>query len=67
MKRRSNKNLKEKKEINSMKEYKIIYRIGGSYSVIDKIFDEDSAYMVLTMVIKAGYEDSRIEVEEEGE
>ena len=32
---------------------------------IDKIFDEDSAYMVLAMTIKAGYIDSRIEVEEE--
>lgn len=47
-----------------MKEYKIIYRIGESYSVIDKIFNEDTAYMVLTMTIKAGYIDSRIEVEE---
>lgn len=46
------------------KEYKIIYRIGESYSSIDKIFNEDTAYMVLAMTIKAGYIDSRIEVEE---
>lgn len=44
-----------------MKEYAVIYRQGGIYQIIDKIFSEDSAYMVLTMVIKAGYEDSRIE------
>ena len=44
-----------------MKEYKIIYRDGNIYKIIDKIFSEDSAYMILTMVIKAGYEDSRIE------
>lgn len=44
-----------------MKEYKVIYRVGNIYKVIDKIYSEDSAYMVLTMVIKAGYDDSRIE------
>lgn len=42
-------------------EYKVIYRAGNFYQIIDKIFSEDSAYMVLTMVIKAGYEDARIE------
>ena len=47
-----------------MKEYVIIYRDGDAYKVIDKIYSEDSAYMVLTMVIKAGYKDSRIEVSE---
>ena len=46
-----------------MKEYKVIYRVGNIYNVIDKIYSEDSAYMVLAMVIKAGYEDSRIETE----
>jgi len=46
-----------------MKEYKVIYRDGEIYKVIDKIYSEDSAYMVLSMVIKAGYEDSRIETE----
>lgn len=45
-----------------MKEYKVIYRDGDIYKVIDNIFSEDSAYEVLAMVIKAGYEDSRIEV-----
>ena len=44
-----------------MKEYAIIYRDGEIYKIIDKIYSEDSAYMVLTMIIKAGYEDSRIE------
>ena len=44
-----------------MKEYKVIYRDNDIYKVIDKIFSEDSAYMILTMVIKAGYEDSKIE------
>lgn len=44
-----------------MKEYAIIYRDGDIYKVIDKICDEDSAYMVLAMTIKAGYKDSRIE------
>lgn len=45
-----------------MKEYKILYRDCDIYKIIDKIFDEDSAYMILCMVIKAGYTDSRIEV-----
>lgn len=45
-----------------MKEYNIIYRDGDIYKIIDKIYSEDSAYMVLSMVIKAGYEDSRIEI-----
>jgi len=44
-----------------MKEYAIIYRDEDIYKIIDKICDEDSAYMVLTMVIKAGFKDSRIE------
>ena len=44
-----------------MKEYVVIYRDGDIYKIIDRIFSKDSAYMVLTMVIKAGYEDSRIE------
>ena len=44
-----------------MKEYAVIYRDGDIYKVIDNIFNEDSAYMILTMVIKAGYKDSRIE------
>ena len=44
-----------------MKEYAVIYRHGDIYKIIDKIYDEDSAYMVLTMVIKAGFRDSRIE------
>lgn len=45
-----------------MTEYKVVYRShDGFYQVIDKIFSEDSAYMVLTMVIKAGYEDAVIE------
>lgn len=45
-----------------MKEYAVIYKaVDGIYQTIDKIYSEDSAYMVLTMVIKAGYEDSRIE------
>lgn len=46
-----------------MKEYKIVYRAGDIYKIIDKIYSEDSAYMILAMVIKAGYEDSRIETE----
>lgn len=46
-----------------MKEYKIVYRDGEIYKTIGKIFDEDSAYMVLCMVIKAGYKDSRIETD----
>ena len=45
-----------------MKEYKIIYRDGDIYKIIDKIYSEDSAYMLLSMVIQAGYEDSRIEI-----
>ncbi len=45
-----------------MTEYKVVYRANdGIYQVIDKIFSEDSAYMVLTMVIKAEYEDATIE------
>lgn len=44
-----------------MKEYKIVYRDGEIYKIIDSIYSEDSAYMVLAMVIEAGYEDSRIE------
>lgn len=44
-----------------MKEYAVIYRVGDIYKTIDKIFSEDSAFMILTMVIKAGYEDSKIE------
>ena len=44
-----------------MKEYAIIYRDGDIYKIIDKIYNEDSAYMALVMVIKAGYKDSRIE------
>ena len=42
-------------------EYTIIYRDGDVYKTIDSITSEDSAYMILTMVIKAGYEDARIE------
>lgn len=53
--------LKEKIEVTKMKEYAIIYRDGGIYKIIDKIYSEDSAYMILAMVIKAGYNDSRIE------
>ena len=45
-----------------MKEYAVIYRDKDIYKVIDKIYSEDSAYMILTMAIKLGYEDSRIEV-----
>lgn len=45
-----------------MKEYAIVYRDGDIYKIIDRIFSEDSAYMILAMVIKAGYKDSRIEV-----
>ena len=48
-------------EAKKMTEYKIVYRHGDVYQIIDKIFSEDSAYMVLTVVIKAGYEDCRIE------
>lgn len=47
-----------------MKEYHIIYRDGDFYKVINGINNEDSAYEVLMMVIKAGYEDARIEVYE---
>lgn len=43
-----------------IKEYKIVYRDGEVYKIIDRICSEDSAYMILAMVIKAGYEDSRI-------
>lgn len=44
-----------------MIEYKIIYRDKDVYKIIDGIYTEDSAYMVLIMVMKAGYKDSRIE------
>jgi hypothetical protein len=44
-----------------MTEYKIIYRDGDIYKIIDSIYSDDSAYMVLAMVIKAGHEDARIE------
>lgn len=44
-----------------MKEYMIVYRHGDFYKKIKGIYGEDNAYMVLTMVIKAGYTDSRIE------
>jgi hypothetical protein len=44
-----------------VREYAVIYRDGDTYKIIDKIYDEDSAYMVLAMVIKAGFKDSRIE------
>ncbi|MDO5391011.1 MAG: hypothetical protein Q4F24_08005 [Eubacteriales bacterium] len=47
----------------NMKEYKIVYRDNDIYKIIDKIYSEDSAYMILAMVIKAGYEDSKIETE----
>lgn len=46
------------------KEYVIVYRDGDFYKIIDKIFSEDSAYMVLSMVILAGHADARIEVME---
>lgn len=42
-------------------EYTIVYRDGDVYKTIDSIRKEDSAYMVLAMVMKAGYEDARIE------
>lgn len=48
-----------------MKEYAVIYRDGDIYKIIDKIYSEDSAYMVLAMVISAGYMDSRIEIKED--
>lgn len=46
-----------------MTEYKIVYKNKHEniYQIIDKIYSEDSAYMILTMVIKAGYEDAIIE------
>ena len=44
-----------------MKEYAVLYRDGYFYKIIAKIFDLDSAYDVLAMVITAGYKDSRIE------
>ena len=44
-----------------MKEYCVVYRDGDIYKIIDRIFSEDSAYIILALVIKAGYEDSRIE------
>lgn len=44
-----------------MTEYMIVYRDGDFYKTIKGIYDEDSAYMVLVMVIKAGYIDNRIE------
>lgn len=47
-------------------EYKIVYRNKHEniYQIIDKIYSEDSAYMILSMAIKAGYEDAIIEMEE---
>lgn len=44
-------------------EYIVVYRNENEvvYKKIDKIFSEESAYMVLTMVLKAGYKDARIE------
>ena len=45
---------------NPKNEYKVIYRDGDIYKVIDGITNKDSAYMILAMVIKAGYDDSRI-------
>lgn len=48
-----------------MREYKVIYRKGGIYKVIDKIYNEDTAYLVLALAIEAGYMDSRIEYVEE--
>lgn len=42
-------------------EYKIVYRDGSIYKIIDRIFSEDSAQMILLMVNKAGYGDARIE------
>lgn len=47
-----------------MNEYHIIYRDGDFYKIIKGINNEDSAYEVLAMVIKAGYKDSRIEMYE---
>lgn len=44
------------------KHYIVIYRTrDGMYQMIDHIYNEDSAYAVLTMVIIAGYKDARIE------
>ena len=48
----------------NMAEYKIIYRDGNIYKIIGGINNEDSAYEFLAMVIKAGYNDSRIEMYE---
>lgn len=46
-----------------MTEYKIVYRNkDGIYQIIDSIYSEDTAYMVLFMLIKLGYEDCRIEL-----
>lgn len=42
-------------------EYMVVYRDGDIYKTIDNIFSEDSAYEVMAMIIKAGYEDCRIE------
>lgn len=48
-----------------MTEYKIIYRSkDNNYQIIDKIFSEESAYMILAMLVKAGYKDARIETED---
>ena len=44
-----------------MREYKVIYRKGEIYKVIDKIYNEDTAYLVLALAIEAGHLDSRIE------
>lgn len=44
-----------------MREYKVIYRKGEIYKVIDKIYNEDTAYLVFALAIEAGYLDSRIE------
>lgn len=45
-----------------MVEYKIIYRNNGIYKIVDSIYCEDAAYTTLALLLKAGYEDSRIEV-----
>ena len=49
-----------------MKEYKIIYRWKGSevYQILDKIYSEDTAYMILVFLEKAGCSDARIEFTE---
>lgn len=40
--------------------YAIIYRVGDLYKIIKGIEGIDNAYMILTMVTKAGYTDCRI-------